>query len=179
MKKWFVLLVAVISTTMVSIGCYTVITHPGTEDNYSAHDYQQDCLSCHPDYHEYPYGYFYGNYPDYWWSSPRWGRYYAYPWWWDYYWYDGVPQDINDNNHSSPRPGNVKKAERRSSLRPPYSSGVSNISRQGPPGGNTGTVNSGQGNSQTSSDGKTEVKQKENKKEQKKKAPRRGSGRKQ
>jgi hypothetical protein len=179
MKKWFVLMIMMVTVTMVSIGCYTVITHPGTEENYTAHDYQQDCLSCHPDYHEYPYGYFYGDYPDYWWSTPRWGRYYAYPWWWDYSWYDGVAHDIDDNGQTSPRTGEAKKAERRSSLRPPYSSGNSNISRQGPSGGNTGTVTNSQSDSQgSSSDGNTtEVKEKKEKKEQKK-TPRRGSGRK-
>ncbi len=91
MSKLITLALAIIILTS---GCYTILQHPDSEAHYVAEDYQADCLGCHTEYHEYPYGYFYGNYPDYWWSNPRWGQYYAYPWWWDNYWYDGGKQHV-------------------------------------------------------------------------------------
>lgn len=111
-------------------GCYTILKHPAGGD--SAHQYSQDyyrenCLDCHPDYHEYPYGYFYGSYPDYYFNYPRYGRYYAYPWWWEHYWYDGdgghydadAGQDVGDAHDKADR-----SRSRTSSMVPPYSSGA-------------------------------------------------------
>ncbi len=110
-------------------GCYTILSHPGSEESNAKIEQSADCLSCHTEYHEYPYGYYYGYYPEYWWSSPRWGHYYAYPWWWDYYW----PENTGDNNDEqlAPRSSRGEKAVRRESLRPPYSSGVTSIGREG------------------------------------------------
>jgi len=168
---------------IMTAGCYTVIMHPVSEENYTQHDYQQDCLSCHPDYHEYPYGYFYGDYPDYWWDTPRWGRYYAYPWWWDNYWYNGNYVDNGTINDDSPRSDEALKASRRDVLRPPYSSGMpTTIGRDGTSptsptrmSGSSGGTSSGSSDSNSSS--KTESKTKDNK-DKKKKASRRDGRRK-
>ncbi|MBN2226753.1 MAG: hypothetical protein JW763_05265 [candidate division Zixibacteria bacterium] len=172
---------------VMTAGCYTVIMHPVSDEDYTQHDYQQDCLSCHPDYHEYPYGYFYGNYPDYWWDTPRYGHYYAYPWWWDHYWYRGGGQvNTGDNDDTgSPRSEEAMKASRRDALRPPYTTGAmpTAITR-----GTTTTTESGRmsgssaGNSTGTSDNnssstKTETKTKDEQ-EKEKKASRRDGRRK-
>jgi hypothetical protein len=155
------------------------------DENYSSRDYQQDCVKCHSDYHQYPYGYFYGSYPGYWWNTPRWGHYYAYPWWWDKYWYSNDHYDNDyyyDDDSDSPRTGEAQKAVRRDALRPPYVSGSTSapdFHRQGTttnsPGtvdGKTGSGGTDSGSSGQSGDNKTETK-KETKKEEKK-AERRG-----
>ncbi|KPL05068.1 MAG: hypothetical protein AMJ73_02525, partial [candidate division Zixibacteria bacterium SM1_73] len=61
----------------------------------------------------YPYGYYYGFYPNYYWSYPSWGHYYAYPWWWDRYWWDY-------DDDAEYIPVSEEKAERRRGLEPPY-----------------------------------------------------------
>lgn len=183
MNKLIILATAIILIALVTSGCYTILQHPASEANYSAEDYQSDCLECHTDYHEYPYGYFYGHYPDYWWSSPRWGRYYAYPWWWDNYWYEGSyrhTQDYN-NDDASPRSTRGKKVERRDVLRPPYSAGTTSLSRSGGTGnigisGSSGKP-SDQNNQPADNNDKTKVKtEKKEKKKEKKKTTRRGGG---
>jgi hypothetical protein len=175
MRRTITLLIPLSVVVFAFIGCYTVLKHPTTDESYTAHDYQNNCLSCHTDYHEYPYGYFYGHYPDYWWSTPRWGRYYAYPWWWDYYWYDG-DRKYRDDDDLSPRPSEGEKAVRRDALRPPYTSPTSVIpSFQGtnPPasGGSSGTKPGTPGDPPQSKP--SDDKQKDNP-DSGKKAPRRG-----
>jgi hypothetical protein len=130
MKLLFTLLIPISIALFTIAGCYTILKHPAVQEDYTAQDYQHDCVSCHSDYREYPYGYFYGDYPDYWWSTPRWGHYYAYPWWWDHYWYDNNGAGDNDNE-TTDRSQEGEKAVRRDDLRPPYStsSGVSTIHR--------------------------------------------------
>jgi len=120
MKNKFVWLgVLLIIVGVFAIGCYTVLTHPrvqGEEEERIEHTgayYREHCTDCHVDYHSYPYGYYYGFYPDYYWSYPRWGRYYAYPWWWDRYWWDY-------DNDAEYVPISEEKAERRRGLEPPY-----------------------------------------------------------
>jgi hypothetical protein len=120
MKNRFVWLgILLIMVGVFAIGCYTVLMHPqvqGEEEatiDHTGEYYRQHCTDCHGDYHNYPYGYFYGYYPDYYWSSPRWGHYYAYPWWWDTYW-------SNNDNGVESVPKSDEKAERRRGLEPPY-----------------------------------------------------------
>ncbi|MCP4632837.1 MAG: hypothetical protein GY855_07905 [candidate division Zixibacteria bacterium] len=184
MNRSLSLCLAMLFIILMASGCYTILQHPDSEINYTAEDYQTDCLECHAEYHEYPYGYFYGQYPDYWWSSPRWGRYYAYPWWWDNYWYEGNYQhsEYEVDDEPSPRSTRGKKVERRSSLRPPYTTGSNNISRSSG-NYNTGTSSptsnpSDQKDNPSDNPNDTKVKaKKEEKKKENKKAPRRGGGR--
>ena len=109
---WTGIITLIVGLSMV--GCYTIIKHPVVEEEeYSAAYYHRHCVDCHEDYVEYPYGYYYGYYPDYYWDYPRWGKYYAYPWWWDWHWW---PQDEY-------APEEEEKAERRrreDTLMPPY-----------------------------------------------------------
>ncbi len=186
MSKLITLSLAIFLLTLLISGCYTILRHPASETNYAAEDYQANCLGCHSDYHEYPYGYFYGDYPDYWWSSPRWGRYYAYPWWWDNYWYDGSNRHTPDYSEDeiSPRSTRGKKVERRQTLRPPYSIGPTNLSRSGGydnSGARGSTGKPSDKNVQPKDDpdnSKTkEEKKKQEKKKENKKATRRGGGR--
>jgi hypothetical protein len=121
MKNRFVWLgILLIIVGVLTIGCYTVLMHPqvqGEEEATVEHTgeyYREHCTDCHGDYHNYPYGYYYGYYPDYYWNSPRWGHYYAYPWWWDRYWWD------SDESNVETVPQSDEKAERRRSLEPPY-----------------------------------------------------------
>lgn len=120
MKIRFVwLAVLLMMVGVFAIGCYTVLMHPqvqGEEEETIEHTgayYRENCTDCHGDYHSYPYGYYYGFYPDYYWSHPRWGHYYAYPWWWDRYW-----SDYDDDAEYVPT--TEEKAERRRGLEPPY-----------------------------------------------------------
>jgi hypothetical protein len=120
MKNRFVWLgIMFIIVGVFVMGCYTVLMHPrvqGEEEATIEHTgeyYREHCTDCHGDYHSYPYGYYYGYYPDYYWSNPRWGHYYAYPWWWDRYWWD-----YDDDAEYVPR--SEEKAERRRGLEPPY-----------------------------------------------------------
>ena len=188
MSKIVILGLTIVFIALLTSGCYTILQHPASEINYTSEDYQTDCLKCHSDYNEYPYGYFYGQYPDYWWSSPRWGRYYAYPWWWDNYWYKGNykhTQEYGDDD-LSPRSTRGKKVERRDTLRPPYTVGTSTLSRSGG-SNNVGTSGStskpsDQNNQPADNMDNSKTKAKNEKKADKekketKKATRRGSGR--
>lgn len=185
--KNIVLIIGLIITLIILLsGCYTILKHPAAEENYTSHDYQADCVSCHADYNEYPYGYFYGQYPDYWWTTPRWGRYYAYPWWWDNYWYDASYDHSREqqNNNLSVRSAHGEKAVRRDVLRPPYIIGAPTLGRStgltgsSTDGGSTGSKTttgqdtSGDKNQTNPSTDKKKEDDKENKK-----APRRGGGR--
>jgi hypothetical protein len=133
MKKRLVVLGILLTIMSVcAIGCYTVLTHPmvqGEETEAIDHTgeyYREHCTDCHGDYHNYPYGFYYGYYPDYYWSSPRWGHYYAYPWWWDRYWWDNGEHGYDETVQP---PESSEKADRRRGMVPPYV----------PPTGNTNT----------------------------------------
>jgi len=151
-------------------GCYTILKHPAGGDSaheYSQEYYRENCLDCHPDYHEYPYGYFYGSYPEYYFDYPRWGRYYAYPWWWEHYWYDGDADNdeygsgaVADDAHDKAD----RTRSRTSSMIPPYSTGSYNESPTFHRSGD-GTTSTGKpdgsttpaGDQQTDPDSKTKV----------------------
>jgi len=118
-----------VALTFLLVGCYTILKHPITSEegpsSQIAHQeyYRDRCLDCHEDYATYPYGFFYGNYPEYYFDYPRWGHYYAYPWWWDHYWYDNSENTAaSDDGLSVPESGT--KASRRGGLRPPYVGGA-------------------------------------------------------
>jgi hypothetical protein len=174
MRKFIILSIPLAIIFFSAIGCYTILKHPTAEENNtSAGDYyQKDCVRCHTDYHEYPYGYFYGHYPDYWWSSPRWGQYYAYPWWWDNYWYKDDYYYIEDT--SAIRTSQGEKEVRRDALRPPYTHDIVAPIGQGSA---TSSSNSdkGSGDSQTTNPSNNNDKKSDAQKENDgKKASRRG-----
>ena len=124
-KKVIIGITVLIALAITSLGCYTIIKHPvmnseqETDDSSSSYAHgeaDRDCMRCHKDYGTYPYGYYYGYYPDYYWSNPNWGSYYAYPWWWEDYWYGSsgggtVPVDTVDQ---------IQHPERRRGIAPPY-----------------------------------------------------------
>lgn len=99
-------------------GCYTVIVHPSDEGGYQARQ-TSDCLRCHADYHEYPYGYYYSPYPSYWWDYPGYGYYYAYPWWWSYYDYPYLDGDYTYDGVSARQETKFDRREVRGSPAPP------------------------------------------------------------
>ena len=118
-KKLIVLITMILAAVIVFHGCYTIIKHPSIMQGEAEVDSDhaggnRDCVSCHQDYHQYPYGYYYSYYPDYYWNYPRWGGYYAYPWWWDNYWY----KTDNTTEGTSTRQGD--KPARRRGMEPPY-----------------------------------------------------------
>ncbi len=125
MKKKIVILgILLLILGIAGVGCYTIISHPTVQGEEEANVeqngqyYRENCTNCHSDYHQYPYGFYYGYYPDYYWNNPRWGHYYAYPWWWDNYW--GNNNNENTDNGGTSVPESADKAERRRGLEPPY-----------------------------------------------------------
>lgn len=124
----------VVAAAFLLFGCYTILKHPVTEGEGPEHTdvhpqeyYRQNCIDCHADYDQYPYGYFYGVYPDYYWQYPRFGYYYAYPWWWDHHWYEGNSSETTGDAAE----GDSPKAERRGGLIPPYVGGAPAVSTGG------------------------------------------------
>ena len=178
MRKAFTLLIPLSIILLSAVGCYTILKHPSVDENYASSDYQHNCVSCHPDYQNYPYGYFYGDYPNYWWSTPRWGHYYAYPWWWDYYWYDTNNDNGGDGGETQERPQG-EKAVRRDALRPPYTTEnvIPTFHRTEPP--SSGTTQPSAGTKPSVPENKPDNTKKDDKKsddKDTKKAERRGGG---
>lgn len=140
--------------TFLLVGCYTILKHPitsmeGPSAQMSHQEYYRDrCLDCHEDYATYPYGFFYGDYPEYYFEYPRWGHYYAYPWWWDHYWYDNT-DDVAAGDDGGDVVESGTKASRQSGLRPPYVGGAPAIPtgvstyRSGASSGTSATKGSG------------------------------------
>jgi uncharacterized protein YceK len=99
MKKYSVLIIIILLALMSGSGCYTVLRHAGDE---------QGSVDYGDNYSE-DYGYSQYYYPSYWTLTPRWGRYYAVPWWWDYgYYHDNEPIYYEDDG--SPRSSGGEKA---------------------------------------------------------------------
>ncbi len=98
-------------------GCYTVLMHPTDDEGYRASQVS-DCTRCHPDYGEYPYGHYYSPYPDYWWAYPRYGEYFANPWWWSYYEYPSTGNDGGGASAGDEAHGRTK-FDRREAYYPP------------------------------------------------------------
>jgi hypothetical protein len=135
-RKIMIILTGLIAALITSYGCYTIIKHPSVmeseADRSGVHEgASKDCVSCHADYHQYPYGYYYSYYPDYYWNYPRWGTYYAYPWWWDNYWYNGQAAgganygDAGSGGATSPHSGSKPPARR--GMLPPYVGGYDTL----------------------------------------------------
>lgn len=160
-RKLIIGIAALIAAAITSAGCYTIIKHPtmttiqgddaeGTTESYTHVEADRDCMRCHTDYGTYPYGYYYGYYPDYYWSNPKWGSYYAYPWWWEEYWYNDSPVAVDTVDQ-------IARPEQRRGLTPPYSRGVDPIFNPLPnlPTTNTPPVVGGGGGSTTGGGGGT------------------------
>jgi hypothetical protein len=123
---------AAVILAFLLVGCYTILKHPITSEEGRVQSHHQEyyrdrCLECHADYAEYPYGFFYGTYPDYYFEYPRWGYYYAYPWWWDNYWYEGGSSDEVQYDDAGQPVTPSAKASRRGGLIPPYVGGASAV----------------------------------------------------
>jgi len=122
-KKIVFLGILLVILAVMGIGCYTILNHPTVQGEeaenveQSGQYYREHCTDCHGDYHQYPYGFYYGYYPDYYFNNPRWGHYYAYPWWWDNYWWN---DDNYHDNGTGTTPESAEKAERRRGMEPPY-----------------------------------------------------------
>ena len=155
-KRVIIGITALIAAAITSAGCYTIIRHPSvgessdlsessdTSPSYTHDAADYDCVRCHQDFASYPYGYYYRYYPEYYWTNPRWGDYYAYPWWWDDYWYSSSGSGSADTVNSIDRP------EHRRGIVPPYSRGAD--PRVDPPpfnSGNTTGVTGGSGGTTT------------------------------
>ena len=126
MKRLLCLLVPMsLLLAVIGPGCYTIIQHPAGYDGERAGQ-SSDCTSCHADYQQFPYGYYYSPYPSFWWDYPGYSHYYAYPWWWSYY--QNIGSDvgnISDNSDEPTTSDRGTKFDRRSGhgmpLPPPYS----------------------------------------------------------
>lgn len=130
-RQLIIAITIAIALAITSIGCYTIIRHPSMdaqqyeessaaeETGYTHSSDDRDCVRCHQDFAQYPYGHYYEYYPEYYWDYPKWGDYYAYPWWWDGYWYSGrgtgVAVDTVDK---------IARPDRQRGIVPPYSNGT-------------------------------------------------------
>ena len=144
-KKILIFATILIASVITIHGCYTIIKHPSlleadqTQTGDGEYDHSQsdrNCVSCHQDYHQYPYGYYYSYYPDFYWSYPRFGEYYAYPWWWNYY-YEGGYGNGGQGNGGVATQGT--KPPMRRGMEPPYARDTVPLAPYSPPSGfNTG-----------------------------------------
>lgn len=114
---------------MTGPGCYTVLRNSNDEQPISDYgdNYNED------------YGYSQYYYPSYWTLSPRWGRYYAVPWWWDYDYYQDT-RPIYYEDDGSTRSSGGEKATPATRYQEPYTTGTPGVSRGGTYG--TGTSSS-------------------------------------
>lgn len=179
-KKLVLLIIFLVILSVMGVGCYTILTHPrveGEEGEVIEHSglyYREHCTDCHGDYHNYPYGFYYGYYPDYYWSYPSWGHYYAYPWWWDRYWwnYDDYYYDEGETE-----PESAEKADKRRGLTPPYvrpeGTSTTPYVNPNPAKGNESEVESEQNKPTPTKIEKQEEKQKEEESKEKKAKKRR------
>jgi hypothetical protein len=71
------------------------------------------------------YGYSQYYYPGYWTNSPRWGRYYAVPWWIEYGWFDNYYNDYYYDGDNGDAPystgGRINRGGRFREVSPPPS----------------------------------------------------------
>lgn len=159
---------------MTGSGCYTVLRHSEDEDGFSDYD----------DSYDETYGYSHYYYPSYWTLTPRWGRYYAVPWWTDYGYYHGS-ETIYYDGDGSPRSSGGQKAQPKSRFQETQHAGAPSITR-----GTYGSSSSGTSSSsfsgtaskhkpanQNSNAGVKSVKTKEKQENSKETKPTRQSGR--
>nr|MBN2277913.1 hypothetical protein [candidate division Zixibacteria bacterium] len=157
MLKYALLLISVVVIMFLSSGCYTVL-RPTEEIPSGQEQYGED-----EGYNEY-YGYSHYYYPGYWSLYPRWGHYYATPWWWEYEYYnDGNEYDAD----GSPRSSHGQKANRiDAGWQPNSGSGTTSITRgsSSSSSSSSGSASSSAKEKTTKSDsGETETKTKDEK----------------
>jgi len=88
-RKYYILLGMLIAVAITVQGCFTMIKHPKIDyTEHSTEYYSNQCLGCHSDLEEYPYGFEHNSNPEFWSEYQNWGKYYTYPWWWESYWWD-------------------------------------------------------------------------------------------
>jgi hypothetical protein len=156
MRKHLILQISLIIVLMIAAGCYTVISHPGEEDGFVDRSGDYDNYS-----EDYGYTHFY--YPGYWTVHPRWGRFYATPWWWDYY--DYYETEYYNDDADSPRPAQGERAVS-SSGRWEEAATVKNPDiRRGSWGRNTGSESAGGKSVKTGVQTETKTKQSDEAKE--------------
>ncbi|MEW5925727.1 MAG: hypothetical protein AB1746_17220 [Candidatus Zixiibacteriota bacterium] len=144
MKKHFTLFILLIILAFLVSGCYTKIAHPGEESGQV--DSESDNFNDH-------YGYTHYYYPSYWSVHGNWGRYYAEPWWWDYY--DNIYYiDDNDDNDGSPRPDATGQAIRPDGRWQPSGLDGANQINTGSSAGASGSSGGTTSSKQTSTDSK-------------------------
>jgi hypothetical protein len=98
-RALYLLIPAAFILAVIAPGCYTIVMHPSDEGRYHT-DQTSDCVGCHVDFDEYPYGYYYSPHPNYWWDYDNYAYYYAYPWWWGYYDYPYVTGEYDYEGQS-------------------------------------------------------------------------------
>jgi hypothetical protein len=174
MKRYFVFLLSLFFIIPFLTGCYTVLSHPGGEEKIIGSSAEGDETQ---DYHE-VYGYSQYYYPHYWSVYPRWGHYYAAPWWYDYNWGDNESR-YNDDDVRSPRPSTAEPAVLPGTRwAEPPTMGVPNITRGSSSSSSTVTGSSAKGNeSEKQSDTEQQVKTKDTSNQEKDKKPVRRTGR--
>ncbi|MFH1700374.1 MAG: hypothetical protein ABIE07_07270 [Candidatus Zixiibacteriota bacterium] len=127
-----------VAAAIIIPGCYTILKHPNDESGYSATQVS-DCTRCHGDYQEYPYGYYYSPYPDFWWEYEKYGYFYAYPWWWDFYDYPYINGEYAESSRGSKYD---KREAHPAPAAPPHAFGGGYMSTNGSgiyyPGGTSG-----------------------------------------
>ena len=148
MKKHFTLFLLLIILAFMVSGCYTKIAHPGEENGQV--DSESENFNDH-------YGYTHYYYPSYWTNYGNWGRYYAEPWWWDYY--GNVYYIDDDKTDESPRPDVTGQAIRPDSRWQPSGLDGANQINTGSSGGSSGgTTSTKQTSPDTSSKPETKTK---------------------
>ena len=110
-RKLVILISLLCAFVIAGGGCYTIIKHPKVD--LVEHDnqyYHKQCLDCHQDYQEFPFQYPDRFIPWHWEQYHRWGDYYAFPWWWENYWWD---VHETDDGKYKPGDGHEKPEKRR------------------------------------------------------------------
>ena len=82
-----------------------MIKHPKVDYvQHSTEYYSNQCLDCHNDLEEYPYGFAHSANPEFWSEYQNWGKYYTYPWWWESYWWDIGFEHFPGDDYQAPAP---------------------------------------------------------------------------
>jgi len=178
MKKSLLLLTIVLPALLLTSGCYTMLKPPDEAAEYS-YDEEGNCIDC-PDYYHEDYGYSYYYVPNYWVTHPRWGHYYATPWWYDYNVYDDGDryyESIVSPRSSQPgkavRPGGRWQEAQPSGTTPPrITRGAFGTAATGTSGGTAGKGDGKSGSGEVKTKSNSGDSQKETKKKSAKKGGR-------
>ena len=169
MARKAIILIALAAGCLIIVqGCYTIIKHPKVNQaDHSVEYYGNNCMDCHNEITEYPYGYGYSSFPGYWEDYHNYGLYYTFPWWWESYWWD---INLEPNENYSP-----DAADRRRGILIPQNSWdyvppPSEITNQTPPSGGDsgGGISTGDGSGDGGDSKIKEEKPSQNETEQKK-----------